>query len=366
MSKSVVFALGGTGGHLIPAQVTAQRLSSADSTLSVQFVGHGLSSSRLIDRSQFDTYDVLSATFSWKKPLKAIRGIYRLTKGIWQAYHFLKQRKPQLVVGFGSYHSFPVLFAAFLRKIPIVLHESNVKPGRVNRFFARFAKAMVIAYAETRRYIKAPILHLKMPLRYEENSAQDKELAYKEYGFNPDILTILVWGGSLGAGFLNRIVPEAIEMLADQGVQLQVIHLCGHNASPSEIEMSYKRAGIHAIVKKFEKHMHHAFAIADFAVSRSGAMTLAEAIEHELPSIMIPFAASMENHQDVNADFFVEQVAGGQKIKEDLASAEKLLSIMTDWVEEDCVRLHEYKQHIQEFKKSMPLKTFEEYIREYL
>lgn len=361
MTKSVVFALGGTGGHIIPAQVTAQKLSQENPTLSIQFVGHQVQRSKVIDHHQFDTYEVPSATFSFKRPLSVLRGGWTLLRGVLQAYYFLKQRRPKIVVGFGSYHSCPVLIAAYLLKIPLILHESNVLPGRVNRFFARFAKTMVITYAETRRYLKAPILHLRVPLREREQSFS-KEEALAELGLEEKALTILVLGGSLGADFMNTTSVEAVEMLADSGVNLQVIHLCGLRASAEEITGRYKEKRIKAYVRRFEPRMELVYGVIDLAIIRAGAMTIAEVIEQEIPSIVIPSPRVMESHQDLNADLFVEQVAGGVKLKQELASAEKLLQILSDWSLEGA--LENYREKIREFKRSMPAKSFVEYIRE--
>lgn len=363
MSKSVVFALGGTGGHIIPAQVTADQLSAEDPNLSIQFVGHQVKRSKLIDHSRFDTYEVSSASFVWRRPLEIPKALWTIAKGIWQAYNFLKQRKPKLVVGFGSYHSCPVLVAAIFLKIPIILHESNVLPGRVNRFFARYAKTMVITYAETRRFLKAPILHLRVPLRAREEEASRQELL-QELSLVEGPLTILVIGGSLGADFMNRTTIEAIEMLADQGCDLQVIHLCGLRCSADEIAQRYKRRSIRAYVRRFESRMDAIYRVVDLALIRAGAMTIAEITEQEIPSIVIPSPSVMENHQDMNADLFVEQVAGGVKLKQELASPEKLLEVLTECSSKS--RLEEYREKIREFKRSMPVKSFVQYLRECL
>lgn len=363
MSKSVVFALGGTGGHIIPAQVTAEQLSAEDPNLSIQFVGHQVKRSKLIDHSRFDTYEVSSASFVWKKPFQIPHALWNISRGIWQAYNFLKQRKPQLVVGFGSYHSCPVLVAAVMLKIPIILHESNVLPGRVNRFFARWTKTMVITYAETRRFLKAPILHLRIPLRGREENTPKADL-FKELSLVEGPLTLLVIGGSLGADYMNQTSIEAIEMLADQGCDLQVIHLCGLRCSADEISERYRKKGIQAYVRRFEPRMDVVYRLVDLALIRAGAMTIAEIIEQEIPAIVIPSPSVMENHQDMNADLFVEQVAGGVKLKQEFASPEKLLELLSECSQQG--QLTSFKEKIVEFKRSMPVKSFVQYLRECL
>src|SRR5690242_14057885 len=128
----IIFAVGGTGGHLFPAQALADELIEKNDHVEILFAGAHLDTNRFLDKNRFRHREVLSATPFGKNPFRAI---YILLKGIVKSLQLLKQEKPSLIVGFGSYHSFPLLCAAKLFNIPFVLFEADTIPGKVNRLF---------------------------------------------------------------------------------------------------------------------------------------------------------------------------------------------------------------------------------------
>lgn len=367
MSKTVIFAVGGSGGHVIPAQVVAREMQAADASLRVQFLGTRLSECKFFDTTKFDHVDIPSAPLSFRHPLKAVLGFFQILKGTWLAYNFLKHRKPSFVVGFGSYHSFPIVLAAALCKTPFMLFEPNVFPGRVNRWFAARSKAVMVPYTECRKYLKDPVVQVKIPFRQglDENLA-DKQKAAEYFGLKTGVFTFLVMGGSQGARFLNTLCKETFEMLADRGLSFQVIHLCGKPAEQRAILEVYHRSRIPAVCKPFENSMDLAFTLADLAICRIGAMTMAELIEFNLPAIVIPFPGAKDNHQEYNASFFVEHIAGGVKIKEEMATTEKMLSVMMDLMGRDRKRLEEFKTHLGDFKSTLSTKSMASYLAESL
>lgn len=367
MSKTVIFAVGGSGGHVIPSQVVAKEMQSCDASLSVQFLGTKLSECKFFDGSKFDHVDIPSAPVSFKRPLRAIMGGFKVLKGIWLAYNFLKHRNPALVVGFGSYHSFPVIAAAWLRKIPFMLFEPNVFPGRVNRWFASSSKAVMVPYTECRKYLKDPVVQVRVPFRqsFDENNT-DRQKAADYFGLDPNRFTFFVIGGSQGARFLNGLARETFEILADRGLSFQVIHLCGKPAEQRAIQEAYYKAGIAAACKPFESSMHLALTLADLAICRIGAMTMAELIEFNLPAIVIPFPYAKDNHQDYNANFFVEHIAGGIKIKEEMATTEKMISVLSGLMTPEKKKLMEFRSHLKDFKSTLSTKSMASYIAEHL
>lgn len=364
MTKNVIFAVGGTGGHLIPAQVAAKEWLAADPTVRIQFLGASLKQCRFFDSSKFDSLDIPSTSLNFNKPLKWFKAAWSLLKGTWLAYNVFKQRAPCLVVGFGSYHSFPVVLAAVIKKIPLVLVESNIYPGQVNRYFAKFAKAVVVPYSECRKYLKDPVVQARMPLRQlKDNSENAKQNAAEYFELDVSKPTLLVCGGSQGARPINTLAKESLEMLADRGYTFQVIHLCGRPSEVKALQDAYKRARINAVVKPFENMMHHAYALASLVICRAGAMTLYELIEFEVPAIMIPFPKAKENHQDKNASYFVEHVAGGIKLKEELATPEKLLALLFEILSNREKTLENFQTHISEFKATLPSKSIVTYLQ---
>lgn len=144
--KKIILSAGGTGGHLFPAQVIASELKKSCEVL---FVGGGLSKSRYFQRDLFSFEEICCATFSLSKPWKIIQGGKTIFKGLIESRKILREFKPDIVVGFGSFYTLPILIAAIWAKIPIVLHEQNAIPGKVNRLFSRFAKMTAITFPKS-------------------------------------------------------------------------------------------------------------------------------------------------------------------------------------------------------------------------
>lgn len=268
----VLIATGGTGGHLFPSRQLAELLHDCE----VAFAGHGLKESPFFDR-KIPYYDIVSTGSKKNLPL--------LLYGVWQALKLLLRFKPDVVVGFGSFHSFPVLMAAVLLRKKIVLFEANCTLGQVNRFFARFADKVALQF---------PVPHEKaayVPLL----PWTAKRARTKKYAKDPNRLTILVFGGSQGAAFINKTFCEAAKFLS---FPFQVIHLTGKE----DPEISYS---VPAVVKPFEEEMAAAYEVADLVVCRSGAGTVAELIQNRLPAILIPYPYA-HDHQRKNGEYLKE------------------------------------------------------------
>jgi UDP-N-acetylglucosamine--N-acetylmuramyl-(pentapeptide) pyrophosphoryl-undecaprenol N-acetylglucosamine transferase len=138
-SQRVLITAGGTGGHLYPAQALAQQLTAQTRPSEVLFAAGGLSTNRHFDRSRFRFQEVACSPLVSKNPIKSLRGGMNLVKGFCQSVSTIKTFRPDVVVGFGSYYTIPILLAAKWMKVPIVLHEANSVPGRANRWLACLA-----------------------------------------------------------------------------------------------------------------------------------------------------------------------------------------------------------------------------------
>lgn len=323
MAKKILIATGGTGGHLFPAQGLGQQLVALDASHDILFVGCGLGSSRYFDTSKFPYREISSAPFRFENPLKIVSGMGKLAKGVWQSRRLIQEFQPDVVVGFGSYHTIPSLLAAKWKNIPIILHESNSVPGKANRWFAPYAHTVGVHFPFAATCMRGNIVEVATPLRegYRLDSVSSGA-ARSYFGLEQDRLTLLVFGGSQGALAINQCVKECFE----QGVcqSIQVIHLIGEKSNINELSELYAKKGILACVKPFESAMQMAWQAADLFIGRSGAATIAEATEFEVPGILIPYPFATENHQEKNADFYVEQVGGGVKLLQANLTADKL------------------------------------------
>ncbi len=345
--KTIIIAAGGTGGHLFPAQALARDLESQDPTYSLVFMGKGLTTNPFFHRELFAYKEVSAASPSSKKRLKSY---FALIRGIWQAYFLLKKLCPVLVVGFGSFHAFPVLVAAFLRRVPLVLFESNSVPGKVNRLFSSKAVCSGVQFPSAAKYMKGKCVEVQMPFWRSFSSDITRIEAAAYFSLEPDVFTFLIFGGSQGAAKLNSSLIEALASLKSLGYSFQVIHLVGGSASLEKIQELYAASNIPSCIKSFEDRMDLAWTLAGGAVCRSGAATLAELMLFSVPSLLIPYPHASENHQLKNALFLQNEVGGALLLEEkDLSfnelknKLESLLSLKTNIGMRD---------HINRFKKN--------------
>lgn len=310
--KRVLISAGGTGGHLFPAQGFAQELYQEPSPLDILFVAGGLSTNRYFDRSRFAYREIPCSPLSLRRPIKSLAAAVRMLRGISQSISILREFQPDVVVGFGSYYTVPTLLAARWLKIPIILHEANSIPGQANQWLAPLATQIGIHFPSTAAFFKGKAVEVGLPLRENcRRAAVSKESAMDYYKLSQERQTLLICGGSQGARAINRLVEECLPVL--ERLSLQVIHLTGDIGHAASLSVLYAEKGIPAHVKVFEDQMQMAWRAADAFVGRAGASTIAEAIEFEVPGILIPYPFATDFHQDKNADFFEDTVKGGWK-----------------------------------------------------
>lgn len=289
MKRKVVIAAGGTGGHLFPAQRLQEQLNDCE----VVFAGHKLKESPFFDREKAEFREIEAAPLG----KKFFSGTWR---GFWQAWKFLREFKPDVVVGFGSFHTFPVLLAAVVLRKKIVLFEANCTLGKVNKFFKPFATKVAFQF----------------PVKKGVVVGLGKKINHRAHREQRDAIKILVFGGSQGAAFINETFCHAAVMLKEQGVDFEVIHLTGKDEE--RIRMFYAERGIRAQVKDFEKDMASVYTSSDLAVCRCGAGTVMELLGYRMPSVLIPYPHA-HDHQRKNGEFL-----GARMILQREATAEKL------------------------------------------
>ncbi len=358
-SKNILIASGGTGGHVFPAQALAKQLQKKE--YNVLFMGKGLDRNKYFRRDLFASHSIDSATPFRKGIFKKILSIVSLARGIWQAFLEIKEFQPTVVIGFGSFHSFPVLVAAFLRKIPIVLFESNSVPGKVNRLFSRYSLFCGIQFPQAKERLKGTCHEVVMPFWAEEDFQEIvKKEALDYFSLEADVFTVLVFGGSQGAAFINPIVAQSLRLLHQENKPIQVIHMTGCEISSETIKIIYQESKMQASVKAFEKNMQLAWASADLVICRAGAATIAEMIEFEVPSILIPYPISADQHQLKNALFLSDKIKGSYCLEEKNLTSEKLLFLLKECNPE------RMKTAIQLFKIQKQKKELIDHIEEVL
>ncbi|MGH2611888.1 MAG: UDP-N-acetylglucosamine--N-acetylmuramyl-(pentapeptide) pyrophosphoryl-undecaprenol N-acetylglucosamine transferase, partial [Rhabdochlamydiaceae bacterium] len=219
-----------------------------------------------------------------------------------------------------------VLLAACFKKIPIILFEPNAIPGKVNRFFSKWAMASAVQFAEAGKWLAGNIIEVKMPTG--KRDLIEKEGAREYFYLKPELFTFLVFGGSQGAESINRLFSEAACCLKGD-ISFQVIHVTGKTGSAEKLRRMYVQAGIPACVKAFEERMDLAWSAASVVICRAGAATVAEQITYEVPGILVPFPRAADDHQTKNAQFIEKKVKGGIICPESTLTVDKLSHLLS-------------------------------------
>jgi UDP-N-acetylglucosamine--N-acetylmuramyl-(pentapeptide) pyrophosphoryl-undecaprenol N-acetylglucosamine transferase len=302
---SVVLAGGGTAGHIEPALAVADALRRAEPAIRITCLGteRGLET-RLVPQRGYDLVLIPPVPLprSLTPELLSVPG--RLADSVKAATAVLDRVGAQALVGFGGYVASPAYLAARRRQVPIVVHEANVKPGIANRLGAMFTRHVFTARPDT----KLPhATAIGMPLRREIADLDRLALADKaraHLGLRPELPVLLVTGGSQGARSLNLAVLEAADWI--RGAGIQVLHILGPR---SGLTVKMPATGPPYITLPYLERMDLAYAAADFALCRSGAMTCAELTAVGLPAAYVPLPHG-NGEQRLNA-LPIERAGGG-------------------------------------------------------
>lgn len=313
---SVLLAGGGTAGHVNPLLAVAAELRrrDADVTLRVLGTSEGLEAT-LVPAAGLELDLVPRVPLPRRPSLDLVRVPGRLRAAVRAAQEAIEASGAQVVVGFGGYVAAPAYLAARRRRVPVVVHEANARPGLANRMGARWAAAVAVTFPDTP--LRDGVL-TGLPLRpevaelvsaRESDPSRVRREARAALGLDPDRRTVLVTGGSLGAQSLNRAVAAtAVELVASGA---QVIHLTGAGKAD---EVRALAPDAHYQVREYLTEMHLAYAAADLVVCRAGAGTVSELAALGLPAVYVPLPIG-NGEQRRNAAGVV--AAGGGLLIED-------------------------------------------------
>jgi UDP-N-acetylglucosamine--N-acetylmuramyl-(pentapeptide) pyrophosphoryl-undecaprenol N-acetylglucosamine transferase len=302
-----MLAAGGTGGHLFPALALAQELRRR--AIAVDLVTDMRAARFGEEFPARAIYRVPSATFAGRSPVAAARTVWMLTRGIAAALRLLGEVKPHAVLGFGGYPAFPPLVAARLRRIPTALHEQNAVLGRANRMLAGSVTAVATSFAET-RYLRGKA---RARMRLTGNPVRDAVLAWSQRAYaapGPDgPFSLLVFGGSQGAGFFSDILPPALALLSPElRASLFIVQQC-RQEDLARVEAAYRSQGIRSHLATFFSNLPEEMAKAHLVIGRAGASTTAELTVIGRPAILVPLPHALDDDQLQNASHLAE--AGG-------------------------------------------------------
>lgn len=285
----ILVATGSSGGHIFPAlgflDTLKQKYPDAQALLI-------LPRKNSIDKVLLAKYETRYISISSVRLSLApgnIISIIGLARGILESLLIILKFRPDIVVGFGSISSIPVVLLARLFGVKAMIHEQNVIPGRANRFLSGFADTIAVTFADTKDYLKkqaGKVVLTGNPLRGELKRIQKAEAA-AFFGFSPDKFTVLVMGGSSGSRNINTAFIDAVSAM-NNSVNLQIIHLSGER-DRLLLEARYKSLSANARLFAFLNQMSYAYSAADLVISRAGSASLSEIMFFNLPAIIIPY-----------------------------------------------------------------------------
>lgn len=294
----VIVTGGGTGGHLFPGIAVAKEFLARDPETRILFVGTGKAvETSVLAREGFSHQVIAASGFKGMGLFGKLSALTALPRGVIGAWGILGTFSPDLVLGVGSYSAGPVAAAAWLKGIPVVLHEQNAIPGLTNRMLSRIARRIYVSLPESADFF--PLEKVRImgnPVRPELILASGRA-GENTPGERP--FTILVAGGSQGARAINRNVIEALAGI-ERSESIAFIHQTGTQDETSTRE-AYHRHGIRAEVGAFFADMGKKYLEADLVICRAGATTIAELACMGKPALLIPYPYAADNHQEHNA-----------------------------------------------------------------
>ncbi len=303
----IVLTSGGSGGHIFPLIAVARKIKELipeSEDLEFLFLGpdSGLEKEAM-EKEMIPSKKILSGKLRRYFSLSYIPDIFKIPLGIIQSLWHLLRFMPDVIFSKGGYAGIPVVIAAWIYRIPIVIHESDVTPGLANQFASKLAKKVLVSFSGTADFFNPGKVEVAGNSIREEITQGSREEALKIFGLSGNKKIILVMGGSQGAKIINdsiiRILPKLIK-------NFEIIHITGNidyeNAVQEAGRLGIKvgREGYHPFPFLREEFIH-ALAAADLVISRAGAGAIAEIAANGKPAIIIPIKFSANNHQQFNA-----------------------------------------------------------------
>ena len=292
--KRLLLAAGGTGGHMFPAQALSEEMKRQgwETALITDVRGAKLTQNFPHD----EMLTISAATISPRRPIKAVKGIITILKGYAQSRKFINEWRPDVVAGFGGYPAFPALKAAQTLKRPYILHEQNAVLGRVNRALVKDAKFLATGFLNTERNNYPKKTHfVGNPVR-----TQIIEAVPENYTLS-DPINIFIVGGSLGARLISQTIPQAIALLPEELRKRLNIVQQTRQEYIDEAKSVYEAAGVRAQCESFFHAIETQLREADYIISRAGALSVSEIALMGKPSLFVPLAIAMDDHQRANA-----------------------------------------------------------------
>lgn len=348
--STFAISCGGTGGHLSPGIALAERLAAQGHRLTLLISKKEVDSRLIRKYPQMETVTAPGAGFGLAPAALAKFAVSQMA-GFLFALNFLRQHRPDVIVGFGGFMTAGITLAGYFRGIPVVLHESNRKPGRSVRLLSGFARRIYLPPGVQLRGLPPQTLrHCGFPVR-QEIRALPRDVARLRLALPVDGKVLLVLGGSQGARTLNKWLANNFGKFAARSISVVCVTGPG-KGSEGQIECADPQGKRRvARMMPFCDDMAALLSCADLAVSRAGAGSLAEFIRCRLPAILVPYPYAADNHQWENARYF-ERQGGGLAV--DQTEMERLADEVLELIFNDFL-LESFRRNLERMEHSNSL-----------
>jgi len=345
--RNFFFAGGGTGGHIYPAIAVAEQISKYEPTAKIHFfISTRSIDEQILSKTGFEHTALPARGFS-ARPDKLIGFCSSFLKSYLIAKQAIAESENPIVIGIGGFVAAPVCFAAHKLKIPIVLLNVDIVPGRENKIIGRWAEVIFLQFEDTRQYfakMKAEVNVLGCPLRSGFGNPEPEKVK-SELGLDENKKTLLITGASSGSENINRAVCSLLEKLVVFADDWQIVHLTGAG-NYEKVRQKYAEAQIGHKVLSYFDDMPSLLAAADLVIGRSGAVSVAEYAAASVPSICMPYPYHKDRHQYLNAGKLVQ--AGAAAIVDDLPDEKE----RQEWLWEELEELMKDEKKREKMKQA--------------
>ena len=322
----LLIAAGGTGGHMFPAQALAWEFEKEGWKVILITDPRGEKFSSTFPTS-ITKFVQTSATLKLNDPIGIPKAMIILLGSIIKSFCIFIELKPRAVIGFGGYPSFASLLVARVLNVKTVVHEQNAVLGRVNKLFSKRVNAVACSFWPTDAPVNAKKYFTGNPIRHDIMATHKITFDLPLTG----ILNLVVIGGSQGASFFSKVVPEAIECLPLKLKTRLRITQQARKEDCKKLENNYEKIGVDTTVEDFFQDIGTIFSRAHLIIARAGASTISEVLFFGKPLILIPIPNSFDDHQKINAQRVAQLGAAIQLDQENSTGkqlAEKINSIL--------------------------------------
>jgi UDP-N-acetylglucosamine--N-acetylmuramyl-(pentapeptide) pyrophosphoryl-undecaprenol N-acetylglucosamine transferase len=324
--KRIVIAGGGTGGHLFPGIAIAEAFIKRNPENRVIFISTGRPFEvSVLEEKKFPLKTITVEGIKGRGIINQIISVSKIPKGLLESMFILKDFRPHLVIGVGSYSAGPVVLGAWLMGIKIVLHEQNILPGITNRILSYLADRIYVSFKDTQAdFNPKKVCFTGNPVR-NEILFFEMEKSEISGSFQGKPITILIIGGSQGAHSINMAVVDALKFLREKD-SFFFIHQTGA-ADEEEVKNAYREDGITSTVKSFFNDMGQQYRNADLVICRAGATTVAELTAIGKGALLIPYPFAADDHQVLNAKILSEAGAAEIILQKELSGRSLAMKI---------------------------------------